>query len=122
MRQPRPKDRGLYLVEPRVDSRLRVMITAGLAAVPQSPDARRQRVVIRHHRAAVAKRAKILGRIETEGAGDADGADRAPATGGEMCLTAVFDKRQSVSRGNPRQRRGVGRLSVQMHWQDRPGA
>ena len=76
-RQPRAEDRRLDFVEPRVDARLLMMIAIRLAAVAQTLDSSRERAIASHDRAAVAERAEVLRRIETERARDADRADRA---------------------------------------------
>src|SRR5262245_49188016 len=90
-RQPRPQNRRLHLVEPRVDARLDVMIAIDLAAVPQPPQAFGKRPITGDDRAAVAERSEILGRVEAERAGDANGPHRTAGGGREVRLAAVFD-------------------------------
>ena len=83
-RQARAQDRGLHLVEPRVDAELFVTVAIDLAAVAQAPDAIGERRSLVIDRAAVAERAEILRRVEAERARHADGADgpaRRPSRG-----------------------------------------
>ena len=122
-RQPRAKDRGLHLVEPRVHAELAVVIAIGLAAVAQAlARARRSRVVVGRQRAAVAERAEILRRVEAVRRGGAEAADRPAPARGEVRLAAVLDDGEAVPRGDRGDRRHVGRLAVEVHGHDRGGA
>ena len=85
-------------------------VAIGLPAVAQpldaAPPAPRSLVI---DGAAVAERAEVLGRIEAERAGDADGADRPPVGGRQMCLAAVLDDRQRV---RARRSRSIAAMSA----------
>src|SRR6266487_2207984 len=95
-----------------------MMVAIGLTAVAKAFDRRGQRRVVGDDRPAVAEGTEVLGRVEAEGAGNADRADRTAGGGRQMCLTAILDDREVVARRHPRDRRHVRGLSVQMHWQD----
>jgi hypothetical protein len=97
------------------------MVPVGLAAVAQPRDAIGERAVVGDDRAAVAERPEILGRVEAERTGPADGADRAAVRRGQMRLAAVLDDRQVVARGDPLDASHICRLSVEMHRQDGAG-
>src|SRR3546814_18430159 len=56
------------------------------AIIAQQPDPGGQCVVTGDHRAAVAQRTEVLGRIETETGGDAEAAGPAALAGGAMGL------------------------------------
>ena len=75
-----------------------MLVALGLAAVAQPPEATGQRGIARDNGPAVAERAEVLGRIEAEGAGDAECADRAAGGGCQVRLRAVLDDGQPVPR------------------------
>src|SRR5204863_3533506 len=62
--ETRSQNRGLHLVEPRVEARLLVMIAIGLTAIAKAFDRRGQRRVVRDDRPAVAEGTEVLGRVE----------------------------------------------------------
>ncbi len=97
------------------------MVAIGLTAIPQALQPSGQRRVVGHHGSAVTKRAKILRRIETECARDADGADRPAVARGQVGLTGVFDQGQVVPAGDGLNPSKVGWLPVQVHGQDGRG-
>ena len=90
--------------------------------VAQGRDPLRQCVVAGHHRAAIAQRAEVLGREETESRRVAERAGPAPVTQCAMRLRRVLDQQQPVLSGQHLQRRHVGQLAIQMHRHDRARA
>ena len=110
--------RRLQLVEAAVYSCVDVVIAIGLSAVSEAANPSGQRVIIRNHRASIAKRAEILRWIETERAGGAERADRASRARAEVRLAAILDEREALVRRQRRERRHVRRLTVQVNGQD----
>ena len=121
-RQPRGQDGRLQLVESRVDARLLMVIAIRLAAVSQPADALREPAIVGDDRAAIAKRAEILGGIEAECSSHPDRADGPAAGGRQMRLAAVLDDGEVVARGDALDRGHVGGLAVQVDRQDRARA
>src|SRR5262249_36942373 len=121
-RKPRTQYRRLELVQPAVHAKQLMMIAIGLSTVSKLPDAFGQGRLVGHDCAAVAKRAEIFRRIETEGAGFAERAYGFSVAACEVGLAAVFDEGKPVSCSHRGERIHVGRLSIEVYRQQRSGA
>ena len=122
MMQLHPQQRRLQLVEPRIDALEKMAVLRLGTVVAQRRDALRQPRVGGHHRAAVAQRAQVLGREETEGRRIAKRTGLAAVARRAVRLRRVLDQQQPVPPGQRRQRRHVGQLAVQVHRHDRARA
>ena len=98
-----------------------MVIPVGLTAVSRTSDAFGERTVVGDDGAAVAERAEIFCRIETECACSADRADWASVRHRHVGLAAVLDHREVMPRRNPFDRSHVGGLAVEMNRHDRAG-
>jgi len=116
--QPDSQQGGLQLVETAVQT-LRVMYVFNRRAViAQGPQPVRQRCVVRRHRAAVAKGAEVLRRIEAETGGVAERA-RAPAViFGTMRLRGALDHLEPVIGGEGTDCRHLRRPAIKMDGDD----
>ena len=119
MAQLHAQDRSLELVQPAVEAGDVTDVALPPAVFPQQPHAFRQPGVTRDHRAPVPERPQILGRIKAERSDVADGAGHVAVVGRAVRLRAVFDHRQVVAARDRQDRSGVGRLTVEMHRDDR---
>src|SRR5262245_36320563 len=79
-RQTRSENSCLQLVETAVDAGVDVVVSVSLSAVSETGNAIGQRSVIRNDSAAIAERAEIFRRIETERAGRAKRPNGPPCT------------------------------------------
>ena len=93
-----------------------------LPVVAQQPHRAVGGGVARDHGAAVAQGAEVLARVEAEGGRDAERAAGPPLVQRAVRLAGVFDDGQAAARGELEDRIHVGRLAVEMHRHDRPGA
>src|SRR6185312_4708953 len=81
MAQLHPQQRGLDLVQSRVDALEQVVVLRVGAVVAQRRDTLRQSRVAGHDGAPVAQGAEVLGRVEAEGGRVAERAGLAPVAG-----------------------------------------
>src|SRR5262245_16864819 len=112
----RSQDGRLEFIESRIDPPFLMLIPVDLASVAQALDLLCQGSVVGDHGAAIAQRAEILRRVKAERPGVANGPDRAAVCFGQMGLTAVFDDREVVPRGETLDRGHVRCLPVQVNW------
>jgi hypothetical protein len=99
-----------------------MMVPVDLPSVTQALHLLCKGSIVGDHGAAIAQRAEILRRIKAERPGVANGPDRAAVCRRQMGLTAVFDDREVVPRGEAFDREHVRCLPVQVDWNDRTGA
>ena len=121
MRQPRPQNSRLDLVEPAVDTDSDVVVALGLAVLAHEQQALRQLFVVCKHRPTVAERGEILRRVEAEAA---ERPDRPGVSTPECCarrLGAVLDDGDPAVGAHFENGFGVGALPVQVHRHDRAG-
>src|SRR5881394_1242853 len=97
------------------------MIPVRLTAVSPTSDRFGERAIIGDDGAAVAERAEIFCRVETECSRGADCTDWTSVRRRHVCLAAVLDDREVMLRRNPFDRRHVGGLAVEMNGHDRAG-
>src|SRR5262245_66445136 len=97
-------------------------IAIDLPAVSQPADSLGELAGSRNHGAAVAECCEVLGRVEAEGTGYTNSANRTAAGGREVGLATIFDDCEVVTCRHRLNGREIGRLSVQVHGQNRAGA
>src|SRR6186997_1992382 len=95
------------------------MISGLLATVSKARHSLCYPRVIGHQSTAVAIGAQILGRIETEAADISQRAGAFAFVTGPMRLAGVFDHKQLMAVRDVHNRLHIGRLSVQMHRNNR---
>ena len=119
MRQLHAQDRRLQLVQAAVGAARLMSIAADLPVVAQLAQFFRQRVIIGDHRAAIAIRAHIFGRIKAERAQLADRPDLALPIQRAVSLGAIFNQQQIVSLRQSQQRIHIRSPAIQMHSDNR---
>ena len=113
------KDGSLHFVEPRIHTKLSVLIAVGLSAVAQPPDAIGDVVPGCRQRPSVAECTEILGRVERVSGDRTEAADGLAVARGQVGLAAILDNREAVTIGDAGDRPHVGGLAVQVDRQDR---
>jgi hypothetical protein len=119
MGQASSEDGSLKFIQPAVYPALGMLIARGLAAVAETLDPRRNRCIIGDDGASVTQRAEILGRVEAEGARDADGSDGTCFTRRQMRLGGIFDQMHAVPFRDRLERTHLSRLAIEVHRHDR---
>src|SRR5262245_51036594 len=112
--EPGAKNRRLHFVQSRIDTRLGVLVTTDLTAVPQPANPVGQGGIVGRDRAPVTERAEVLRRVEAEGAGDADRANGSAGGLTQDCLAAILDDCETMTAREGRQGGHVRGLTVQM--------
>ena len=119
VRQLGEQHRRLDRVEPAVEADLVVVVLAGAAVQPLAAEAVGQRVILRHHHAAVAPGPEVLRGEEREGPDRAELAGGAPLpvhlAPGPDRLGGILDQHQVVLLGERHQRRHVRHLPEEVN-------
>ena len=118
--EPHHEERRLQLVETCVPTDHVVVILRGRAVVAQPSDRCRECAVVRRHRAGVPEGAEVLHRIEAEPRAICEPADPALPVARTVGLGRVLDDLQAAKSRELQDRRHVGRLAEEVHWDDRP--
>src|SRR5262245_22328801 len=115
MRQLCQENRGLNFVQAAVVALDTVIIAPLLSVIPELQKPCRQIIIIGCDGAAVAKRAKILTRVEAETTGPSDHAELSALVGCPVTLRYVFDHRNAMTVADLNDRIEVGRLTIEMN-------
>jgi hypothetical protein len=119
MAQPGREHRGLDLIHARDGAVDLADVALAPAVHAQQPGPVEHVRVAREHRAGIAERAEVLGRIEAEGGRVAQCADQPAVVAGAVGLCAVLEHLEPVPARGPQDRVHGGGLAVQVDDQDR---
>ena len=122
MRHLDPQNGGLDGIQPAVGPNLLVVVPSSATMVAQHDHPFRQFWIIGCERSGIAKRAEVLGGIETERRGRCHRSRFVPSPGRAHRLGRIFDDDQLVLGSKTAEGRHVRALAVKVDWQNGPPA